>query len=115
MVERLGREARVNGITNAVVATIDPGKNLEGLAGDEHLAIANNRASRFVANFGLNRIFVVAVAVQLLRERGVDLDVYRSIRADFALNFSDDFRRRVVPARPPDRPRPMAAGPVAIA
>src|SRR6187401_2769587 len=103
MVERLGRKTGFDRVAYAVVAAIDPGEDFEGLAGDEHIALADNGAARFVAYLGRDRVFVVGVAVQLFSEERVDLDVDRSFGTNFALDFGHHLRWRAIEVGPPYR------------
>ena len=102
-VEPAGGEAGVDRVADAVVAAVDPGEDLERLAGDEHVARADDRAARLIDDFGRDRVAVVLVGVQLLGERRVDLDFDRAVGADRHFALGDDFRRRRLAPAPPRR------------
>ena len=74
LIERVGLEVGLDCIAHAIVAAIDPGEDLERLAGDQHLAGADDRAARFIDHFGRDRVLMVLVAMNLLGDGGVDLD-----------------------------------------
>ena len=50
---RRAAKLAVDRVADAVVAAVDPGEDFERLAGDEHLAAADDRAPRFVDDLGL--------------------------------------------------------------
>src|SRR5262245_22894284 len=50
--------------------------------------------------------------MQLFGELRVDFYIDRPFRANSALDFATNLRRRAVKARPPDRQRPPAADPI---
>src|SRR5690349_1932587 len=91
-----------------VVATVDPSVHVERLARDEHLTFANDRAPRLVDDLGLNLVAVVLVGMQLLGDRGIDLDFHRAVIADRHFALGNDFWRRHRADIPPWR-RPRAA------
>ena len=93
MVERLGPDARLDRVAGAVVAAVDPGEDLERLAGDQHLARADDRPPRLVGDLGRDRVLVVLVAVELLGQRRVDLDGQRAVGPDRHLGLGHDLGR----------------------
>ena len=99
-VQAPGGEVGGDRVAHAVVATVDPGKYLERLAGNEHLAAADDRAPRLVDDFGLNLVALILVGVQFLGDRRIDLDLHGAIRADRHFALGDDFwlrGRREIP------------------
>ena len=81
-VERPGGEVGLDRVADAVVAAIDPGVDLERLAGDQHVARADDRAPRLVDHFGGDRVAVVLVGMDRLGHGRVDLDLHRAVGAD---------------------------------
>ena len=73
-VEAAGGEVGFDRVADAVVAAIDPGVHLERLAGDEHIAGADDCAPRLVDDFGFDRVAVVLVGMKVFGDRGIDLD-----------------------------------------
>ena len=93
-IELAGGEAGVDRVADAVVAAIDPGEDTKRLAGDEHFAVADDRAARLVDDLGLDLVAVILVGMGSLGERGIDLDLQRAIGADGRFALGDDFGRR---------------------
>ena len=79
-------------VADAVMAAVHPGVDLERLARDEHAARADDRPPRRVGHLGGDLVLVVRVAVDFLRERGVNLDLHDAVLADGRLDLGDQFR-----------------------
>ncbi len=109
LIQALGLEPGGDGVARAVMAAVDPGIDLERLAADEGIAPAHDRAAREVAHLGLDRIAVVAVAVKVAGEPGVDRHLEAAVLADRRLAFGHDLRPGLRPLRPPAEKRPPAA------
>jgi len=61
------------------MAAIEPGEDLERLAGHQHVAGADDGAARLIDYLGRDRILVVLIAVQFLGHRRVDADLHGTV------------------------------------
>ena len=56
LVERLGVKVGLDRVADAVMAAVEPGEDLERLAGHQHVARADDGAARFVDHLGGDRV-----------------------------------------------------------
>ena len=111
MVERLGAEAGLDRVADAVVAAVDPREDLERLAGHEHVARADDRPPRLVDVTSAVIVYLWSWSpCSCLGERGVDLDLHDVPSGPTATSFSTTTSGGSCwPPPPPRRNGPAAA------
>ena len=99
-------------VADICVATIQPHGHRIRLTRREHSSVPHNRPPRGVHHLSADRILVILIAVNQLRDRAIDLDLHLTVGADRAGLFKHQLRRsRASTVTPPWSRRTNATPP----
>ena len=83
-------------VADAIVAAVEPGVDLERLAGHKHRGRADDCAARLINHLGRDRVSLILIGIERLGRGGVDFDFERTVGTDRGLTGRRPTRGGVV-------------------